>query len=229
MTTGGGPFFSPGLDCMLKSPTWVLLISSSADSKTSRTGTAATRSRSHSTWSKSNNRLPKKTSAPSSAASTSLRRAVTSRSEKTRKSTPGALRHSSSATCAYRPTLKLSKPEMRTMRAATAGAGAPAGGRATRLRAAGAARPAGRAIWDMPAPRRPAFCSACRFCSFRRFVSRWNPSQAPASAAARSRARAATAGLARPSAEKAASPATAEPGGRPASARSSSVRTKARA
>mmetsp|Transcript_27187 Transcript_27187/g.69852 ORF Transcript_27187/g.69852 Transcript_27187/m.69852 type:complete len:260 (+) Transcript_27187:1304-2083(+) len=139
-TAGGGPLDLPD-GAISNVPTCVQLISSSADSNTSRVGTALMRARSHSTWSKSNSRLPKKMSAPFSAASISCRLGSRSRSLNTDSVTPGNSSDSRLAARLYRSTLKDSKPEMSTMLARRVAAPAAAPEPRRPWRSAAAARP----------------------------------------------------------------------------------------
>jgi len=86
LTAGGAP---PPLEpAMENSPTCVQDISSSADSKTKRTGTSRIRDLSHSAWSKSKRREQKSTSVSASAACTSSRRLSRSLSVKRQTCSP---------------------------------------------------------------------------------------------------------------------------------------------
>ena len=207
-TAGGGPALAPsGAGFISNDPTDVSLISSSADSNTNRVGILATASRSHSTWSKSNSRDPKNTSAPSSAAATASRFASTSRSENTASSTPGHRFARFRAARRYSFTLKDSNPEMSTMRrvsptapASPSGATTPSAARADAALAAAsrAALAAASAAATAPPPLfataasacTAAFCATTRSrCSFAMCAFRWNASHfdwSPLCAASRS-------------------------------------------
>ena len=192
-TAGGGPAFAPsGAGFISNDPTEVSLISSSADSNTNRVGILRTASRSHSTWSKSNSRDPKNTSAPSSAAATSSRFASTSRSENTASSTPGHRFARFRAARRYSFTLKDSNPEMSTIRRVpvpnpASGANPPSAARADSAFAAAsrAAFAAASAAATAPPPLlataisacTAAFCATTRSrCSFAMCAFRWNAS-----------------------------------------------------
>mmetsp|Transcript_53272 Transcript_53272/g.125923 ORF Transcript_53272/g.125923 Transcript_53272/m.125923 type:complete len:200 (+) Transcript_53272:1311-1910(+) len=110
------PCFFPGSEAIENDPTWVLDMSSSALSKMKRVGILLKRSLSQFTSSKSKIRLPKTTSAPSSAESSCSGFCVISLSVNTQISSPGHCAAAFSAALRYNSLLKVSKPAIKTTR-----------------------------------------------------------------------------------------------------------------